>query len=317
MAKMTISELQKLTKTYVAAAKQAGAWQSTTNNIYGAVDKIGKMVRLDGEFIDKLPELDGEDLPLGKTVEEFRIDLTLPEAYTNITAEGAKDVVPALPSVEECAYSYSLGKEKIKTTVPYNDVERAALNTTDSSNRIAKVLERLGNSYERFKFATKKQLLGNAADKAVAAGLVETIAAPTDTATGEAFLKQVKIDVEDASFAHEGGLAGARIGAAPSLTLFIKKGVRPSLEVDTLAGAFHDDRLAIPAKVVVVDDFGTMTNSKVYALLVDPRGIKLHRDYHAIRQASNADGDFVNWVDHSEHTAFVSKYVFIKAYKGA
>ena len=317
MAKMTISGLQTLAKEYVAAAKQAGAWQSTTNNIYGAVDKIGKMVRLDGGYIDKLPELDGEELPLGKTIEEYFVDLTLPETYSTIAAEGAKDVVPALPSVEDCAYSYSLGKEKIKTTVPYNDVERAALSTGDSSNMVAKILERLGNSYERFKFATKKQLLGNAADKAVAAGLVETIAAPTDTNTGEAFLKQVKLDVEDASFAHEGGLAGARIGAAPSLTLFIKKGVRPSLEVDTLAGAFHDDRLAIPAKVVIVDDFGTRTNSKVYALLVDPRGIKLHRDYHAIRQSPNADGDFINYVDHSEHTGFISKFVYIKAYKGA
>ena len=317
MAKMTISELQKLTKTYVAAAKQAGAWQSTTNNIYGAVDKIGKMVRLDGGFVDKLPELDGEDLPLGKTVEEFRVDLTLPEAYTTAEQEGAKDLAPAFPSVEECSYSYTLGKEMIKTTVPYDDLERAALNTADSSNRIAKILERLGNSYERFKFATKKQLLGNAADKAVAAGLVETIAAPTDTATGEAFLKQVKMDVEDASFAHEGGLAGARIGAAPSLTLFIKKGVRPSLEVDTLAGAFHDDRLAIPAKVVVLDDFGTRTNSKVYALLVDTRGIKLHRGYHAIRQSPNGTGDYVSYIDHSEHTGFISKFVYIKAYKGA
>ena len=317
MAKMTISELQKLTKTYVAAAKQAGAWQSTTNNIYGAVDKIGKMVRLDGGFVDKLPELDGEDLPLGKTVEEFRVDLTLPEAYTTAEQEGAKDLAPAFPSVEECAYSYSLGKEMIKTTVPYNDLERAALNTADSANMVAKILERLGNSYERFKFATKKQLLGNAADKAVAAGLVETIAAPTDTATGEALLKQVKLDVEDASFAHEGGLAGARIGAAPSLTLFIKKGVRPSLEVDTLAGAFHDDRLAIPAKVVIVDDFGTRTNSKVYALLVDTRGIKLHRGYHAIRQSPNGTGDYVSYIDHSEHTGFISKFVYIKAYKGA
>ena len=317
MAKMTISELQKLTKTYVAAAKQAGAWQSTTNNIYGAVDKIGKMVRLDGGFVDKLPELDGEDLPLGKTVEEFRVDLTFPEAYTTAEQEGAKDLAPAFPSVEECAYSYSLGKEMIKTTVPYNDLERAALNTADSANMVAKILERLGNSYERFKFATKKQLLGNAADKAVAAGLVETIAAPTDTATGEAFLKQVKLDVEDASFAHEGGLAGARIGAAPSLTLFIKKGVRPSLEVDTLAGAFHDDRLAIPAKVVIVDDFGTRTNSKVYALLVDTRGIKLHRGYHAIRQSPNGTGDYVSYIDHSEHTGFISKFVYIKAYKGA
>ena len=78
---MTINGLQTLAQTYVAAAKQAGAWNASTNNMYGAIDKIGKMVMLDGGFIDKLPELDGEELPLGKTIEEYFIDLTLPEAY--------------------------------------------------------------------------------------------------------------------------------------------------------------------------------------------------------------------------------------------
>ena len=315
MAKMTINGLQTLAQTYVAAAKQAGAWNASTNNMYGAIDKIGKMVMLDGGFIDKLPELDGEELPLGKTIEEYFIDLTLPEAYSNITAEGAKDVVPALPTVEQCAYSYSLGREKIKTTVPYDNVERAARTTADASNMITKVLERLGNSYEMFKFAAKKQLIGNAADKAVTAGLVTTIAIPTNTATGEAFIKQVKEDVETASFPNEGGLNGSLIGSAPSLVLYVKKGVMPSLEVDTLAGAFNEGRLAIPASVKVVDDFGVMTDTKVWAVLVDPRGIKLHRDYHAIRQSENADGDFINYVDHSEHTGFISKNVFIKAYK--
>ena len=315
MAKMTINGLQTLAQTYVAAAKQAGAWNASTDNMYGAIDKIGKMVMLDGLFIDKLPELDGEELPLGKTIEEYFIDLTLPEAYSNITAEGAKDVVPALPTVEQCSYSYSLGREKIKTTVPYDNVERAARTEGDASNMIAKVLERLGNSYEMFKFASKKQLIGNAADKAVVAGLVQTIAIPTNTATGEAFIKQVKEDVETASFAHEGGLNKSLIGAAPSLMLYVKKGVMPSLEVDTLAGAFNEGRLAIPAQVKVVDDFGIMTDTKVWAVLVDPRGIKLHRDYHAIRQSENADGDFINYVDHSEHTGFISKNVFIKAYK--
>lgn len=57
-----------------------------------------------------------------------------------------------------------------------------------------------------------------------------------------------------------------------------------------------------------------MTNDGVYALLVDNRGIKLHRGYHAIRSSENADGDFINYVDHSEHTGFISKYTFIKAY---
>ena len=315
MAKMTINGLVALAKSYVAAAKQAGTWNATTDNLYTAVDKIGKMVMLDGQFIDKLPELDGDDLPLGKTIEEYFIDLTLPEAYTDITTEGAKNEVPALPSVEECAYNYTLGREKIKTTVPYDNVERAALNQNDAANMIAKILERLGNSYEMFKFQAKKQLLGNAADKAVAANLVSTIAVPTDTATGEAFIKTIKAEVEAASFAHEGGLNGALIGAAPELVLYIKKGVMPSIEVDTMAGAFNEARLAIPARVKVVDDFGTMTNTGVFALLVDPRGIKLHRGYHAIRTATNADGDFVNYVDHSEHTGFISKNVYIKAFK--
>lgn len=314
MAKLTISGLQTLVQGYVSAQKQAGEWSATTDNLYKALDKIGKMVMLDGEFIDKLPELDGEDLPLGKTIEEYFIDLTLPENFVDITTEGAKDIVPALPSVEEVSYSTTLGRKKIKTTVPYDNVERAALSTGDASNMITKILQRLGNSYDMFKYQVKKQLLGNAADKAVAANLKQVIAAPTDTATGEAFIKQIKIDAEAASFAHEGGLAKALIGAAPSLTLYVKKGVIPSLEVDTLAGAFNRGELAIPATVKVVDDFGKMTNDGVYALLVDNRGIKLHRGYHAIRSTENADGDFINYVDHSEHTGFISKYTFIKAY---
>ena len=313
MAKMTTAGIKTLASTYVSAAKQAGSWSASTNNMYGAIDKIGKMVMLDGSFIDKLPELDGDELPLGKTIEEYFIDLTLPEAYTNITAEGAKDVVPALPSVEQCSYNYSLGREKIKTTVPYDNVERAARNVEDASNMITKVLERLGNSYEMFKFAAKKQLLGNAATKAVSAGLVTTIAQPSDTESSEAFIKQVKTDVETASFAHEGGLNGSLIGATPSLVLYVKKGVMPVVEVEALAGAFNAEKLAIPATVKVVDDFGS--NNDVYAMLVDTRGIKLHRDYHAIRQGENADGDFINYVDHSEHTGFISKNTFIKVYK--
>lgn len=315
MAKMTISGLQTLAQKYVAAAKQAGTWTNSTNNLYKAIDKIGKMVMIDGQFIDKLPELDGDELPLGKTIEEYFIDLTLPEAYSNITTEAGNDKAPALPTVENCSYSYSLGREKIKTTVPYNNVERAARSVEDASNMITKILERLGNSYEMFKFAAKKQLLGNAADKAVTAKLVATIAKPVDTATSEAFIKQIKQDVETASFPNEGGLNASLIGAAPELVLYVKKGVMPIVEVDALAGAFNEGRLAIPAKIKVVDDFGTMTNTSVYAILVDPRGIKLHRDYHAIRQSENADGDFINYVDHSEHTGFISKNTFIKVYK--
>jgi len=318
MAKMTIAGLKTFVATYVDASKQGASWTSSTNNFVGLLDKIGKQITINGLYNDRLPELDGDDLPLGKTIEEYFIDLTLPEAFTgNNSTEGAKDIVPAIPSVEAVVYSYSLGRKKIKTTLPYDNFERAMLSTEGTANVAANIMERLQNSQDLYKFAIKKQLLGNAIDKAVAASQVVVKALPVDETTGEAFIKQVKSDVEGAQFPQEGGLGGALIGVAPELVLYVKKGVMPSIEVDTIAGAFQKEELAIPCRVKVVDDFGTITNSSAYALLVDPRGIKLHKDYDAVREAPNADGDFLNIVRHSEYTGFISKYCYIKAYKAS
>lgn len=318
MAKMTISGLQSAMASYVAAAKQAGSWSASTGNFVGLLDKVGKQITIDGGFYDKLPELDGEELPLGKTIEEWFIDLTLPVAYTDVTTDGADDVVPALPTVENVAYCYTLGRQKVKTTVPFDNFERAMISAQESANMGAKILERLNNSYELTKYAIKKQLIGNAADKAVTAGSVGTVAVPVDTATGEALIKQLKKDIEAAQFAHMGNcLAGSSclIGGSPELVLYLKKGIMPELEVDTFAGAFNREDLAVPCRIKVVDDFGTMTNSTVYAVLVDPRGIKTHLGYNALRSKENADGDFINFVRHFEVTGFISKYAYIKVYK--
>ena len=313
MAKMTVAGLQSFVKTYVAAAKQAGAWSATTDNFLGLLDKVGKQITIDGNFEDKLPELNGDDLPLGKTIEEWFVDLTLPATFDNT---GANTLAPADPAVEDPAYSYTLGRRTIKTTQRYDNIERAAINENEAGNMIAKIMERLADSYSLYTYAQKKQLIGNAIDKAVTAGRVETVAKPVDTTTGEAFIKQLKNDVEEASFATENtSISGCLIGAAPELVLYVKKGVMASLDVDTFAGAFNKEDLAIPAKIKVVEDFGDLTNDDVYAVLVDPRGIKLHRGYHAIRSQENAEGDFMNFVDHSENTGFISKFSYIKAYK--
>ena len=328
MAKMTISDLKSFASGYVSASKQAGSWSGTTNNLYGLVDKIGKIVSLKGEFSDKLPELEGDELPFGKTIEETMIDLVLPTVYTdgnaghnpgvpnmdNATAEGAKDVVPAYPSIESAAYSYSLGRIKTKITRPYDFIEAGCQNAEQVGELTGDIMWSLESSLSLTRYMLKKYLLGNAITKAISASLKTEIAIPVDTATSEAFIKQVKEDVEDASFAGESkSLAGALIGATPRLKLYVKKGVMPTVEVDALAGAFHAENLAIPAEIKVVDDFGG-ANSKVWAFLCDPRGIKLHNSYRAIRSKENADGDFVNFVEHENNTGFISKHVYMKVY---
>lgn len=313
MAKMTLSGLASLVSSYVAAAKQAGTYSASYDTITKLLDKIGAQVTIDGDFQDKLPELDGFELPLGKTIEEYFVDLVLPTAWANV---GDQDT-PNNPSFETAAYSTTLGRVFVKTTMPYDVIERGCISPVEVGNIAGKIMERLENSTSLTRYNEKKQLLGNAIDKAVTASCYAKVDKPVDTSTGENFIKKIKEYVEAAQFAHEGDCLGgstALIGASPELVLYIKKGVIPSVEVDTLAGAFNEARLAVPCKIKVVDDFGTMTNSKsVYALLCDPRGIKLHRGYNAVRSHENAEKDFMNYYHHWEDTAFISKFSYIKA----
>lgn len=325
MAKMTIAGLQTAMENYVAAAKQAGVWSDTNANMIGLVDKIGKTVQINGNYEDKLPELSGDNLPLGKTIEEYFIDLTMPESFSDITTEGAKDDVPALPSVEDCSYSYTLGRQKVKTTVPFDNLERAFNTSEGVAAAITDISAKLQNSVDLTKYQMKKQLLGNVATKALAAkatspDVYKSQAIPADTETAEDFILAIKEAAEDASFAHQGGLGNRLIGGAPELKLYVLKGVMPTVAVKAVAGAFQREELALPAEVKVVDDFGTITGAasgkKVYAILVDPRGVKLHEGYNASRYKENADGDFVNYVRHFEETGFISKSTFIRVFEG-
>ena len=325
MAKMTISDLQAAMKTYVAAAKQAGAWNKSNDNLIKAVDKIGKTIQINGVYTDKLAELEGDELPLGKTIEEYFIDLTMPETYSDITTEGAKDDVPALPAVEDVCYNYTLGRQKVKTTVPFDNLERAFNSDAGAAAAITDISAKLQNSVDMTKYQMKKQLLGNVASKALAVkasvpDVYKAMPVPVDTETSEAFITAIKQAAEDASFAHQGGLGNRLIGAAPELKLYVKKGVMPIVEVDALAGAFNSEKLALPASVTVVDDFGTITGGtsgkQVYAILIDPRGVKLHEGYNASRYKENADGDFVNYVRHFEETGFISKSTFVRVFEG-
>lgn len=310
---MTIEGLETFVKTYVAAGKQAGAWVSSTDNLLKLQDKIGKQITLDGSFQDKLPELSGDELPLGKTIEEVMIDLTLP---TDFDATGADNDKPAYPTVEDVAYCYTLGRKKIKTSVPYDNVERAALTAEGAAAMTGKIMERIQNSQSLYEYNLKKQLLANMVDKA--AGNASVVALPNTTENAEKAIIAIKEAVEDASFAHEGDslTAGALIGASPELVLYVKKGFMPQVEVNAFAGAFNKAELAIPASIKVVDDI-PCTDTKVWGVLIDPRGVKLHTGYKAMRSHENADGDFVNYTLHSEFTGFISKYTFVRVFKTA
>ena len=139
---------------------------------------------------------------------------------------------------------------------------------------------------------------------------VREVPVPEDATTGENFIKEVKNAVEIAQDVSEGySLNGNTIGAEQGLALYVKQGVMPSLEVDTMAGAFHLEKLSTGVEAKIIKDFGA-TTSKAYAILMDRRAVRLHVDYEAVRENFNGAGDFLNLFSHLELTGFISRNAF-------
>lgn len=372
MAKLSLAELKTAVASYVDSSKIANtSFSATRNNIVGLLDKIGKIVQLDTAFFDKLPELDGEELSFGKTVEEYYQDLILAVDY-NQDLDGSRALKFYSPTYRPVCYSYSLGKKVIPTSIPNNNIERAVHNEGQFVDIVATQEKRLADSKAAWKYQVKREMIGKFIDKVAAAysgataytqnstvlaegtfykwtdsdsvnhtavcvvgqaaavnksgntleaegvlielQMIEEVPIPEDSTTGENYIKALKAAVEKAQDISEGySLNGNTIGAEMGLALYVKQGVMPSLEVDTMAGAFHLEKLATGVEAKVIKDFGS-TTSKAYTVLADKRFARLHIDYEAVRENFNGFGDFLNLFSHIESTAFISRNCFVKIF---
>lgn len=314
---LTIQTLKNAAAAYVDATKQLQSkFVPTVDDFTKTVCKIGEMTTLYLPHVDKLPELSGDNLPFGETIEEFMVNDFLPSDFSYQDGAPKKNATRA--TFAEAVYSYPMKEQLWELGVPRNQFRRVSLGERSFGDLIASTLSTLDSSANAWNYAAKRQLLGNAAlEAAKISSLTTAIAKPTDTATGEAFIKAVKACVEVASDMNNGNLAQHTAAAAPSLTLYIMQGVMPSIEVDTMAGAFNEAKLAIPATVKTVLDFGTASDSGVYAILVDNRAIKLHDDILTVTSDYEGRMDQDNFYRHQKQTGFISKYGYIHVFKNA
>ena len=316
MADFTIAALETAAKNYVDATKQLqGTFTPTVDDFTKTVCKIGEMKTLYLPHIDKLPEMNGDNLPFGETIEEFMVNDFLPETFTYTDGAPKKNAKRA--TFDQAVYSYALPEQLWELGVPRSQFQRVSLGQRSFTDLVSSTLMTLDSSANAWNYAAKRRLLGNAAKAAITAGLVSTKAKPDNTADGEQFIKEVKKCVEIASDMNDSNLAKHTAAAAPSLTLYIKQGVIPSLEVDTMAGAFNKAELAIPAKVKTVLDFGEYDteDKSVYAILVDDRAIKLHDDILMVTSDYDGRMNQDNFYRHQKQTGFISKYGYIHVFK--
>lgn len=317
MAKPTLSDLATIVAAEIDETLVGvdGPFEPTENEITAMVNKIGKQLMLGSNFEDRLPELEGELLPYGATIEEYFIDLILPNNFDN---DGANALAPARPSFEDIVYSYPLAKKTFKTTVDYGKIEQGMLGESEFSTLVARITKQLYDSLAIYKYALKRQLLGSAIDRlptTVTPKNVVKLAIPTTTATAEAFAKSVKDKVEYMTHIHDDMAIESGVvtrSDLADLVLYVSEGILSVLDVDLEAGAFNVGKVQVPVTIKALEDFGTLTaHTDTYAVLVDTRGVKLHTHRESATSQPNGEGEFMNYFLHHQPTGFISKYTNI------
>lgn len=267
-------------------------------------------------------------LPVTKRYDEFEAVCLSPEGVRDFI----DDIMKKL-SDGEAVYRYGIKRQMIGDYVA-KALSIAATSTAFNANTTYSVGTYLKNSsaygvvINEIPASSGKTWAERIASGDIAVlDLVTIIAKPVDTTTGEAFLLQVKKDLEVATDISQGhSFGGNASGAVEDLALYVRQGVKPVLDVKVEAGAFHPENLALGATIKALPNFGSDTItvsgasidiSNVYAVLVDKRALRLHPTYRAIRTQENAEGDFITYFQHMNDTAFYSNYAFIKVYKAS
>lgn len=308
MAKMTIDGIKTSVAALVDATKQANpTYTPTYDDVTGMLDKIGKQVTLVNQFSDLLSVFDGEELPLGKNIEEYYMDLTMPEADDS---SGDDENVPNRPTFENIMWSYPLAKQRFKTTRDIEYYNGALLTSEGLQNLIAGIESNLEASDSVYKYFAKKQLIGRYCDAIVASGhssLVTEAAKPVDTSTGEAFVKSIKLAARTMSFPKDNQTINQNLTQIEKsgLVLILDSSIEPVIDVDVLAGAFNQENLAYPVEIIYIDEF--LDSNGAYALMCDRRAIRLHPVRNFTLQGTKETSAFMNIVRHKQYTGFLSK----------
>lgn len=156
-------ELATLIASMYSGTVTAGDYTAVFNELTKVLNKIGLQIQIQGDYVDRLPELDGPELPLGKTIEEYFSELPSVLDYdkTGSTNDAPEDVHFLKPY-----YSYPLPRKMIKTTRRYEEYEESAINEAALFAMAGDDLAKITKSTDVYRYALKRELIGKVIEKA-------------------------------------------------------------------------------------------------------------------------------------------------------
>lgn len=137
---------------------------------------------------------------------------------------------------------------------------------------------------------------------------VPVIAGDNVEKTAKAFVKTVRKAVQDVGFAStQYNSAGVMTWSNPEdLVLLVNKDVLAEVDVEVLAKAFNMGKTDIQTQIIVMDDFGELTET--YGLLIDKDFFKVFDTLSTMRTQANGQGLFTNYFYHVHQILSLSPF---------
>lgn len=291
---------------------------------------VNKIVRTQFDtrmYRNPLAQLEGEQMPMGYAVELAHVNPAKGRSFNNEDFAGLLQKYEADVKTQYISINSDL---QYPVTVSARTLKQAFT----SWGALQSFIEGLTNSLFNGAHIDQYNLTKNLVSSAYAAGNVQvvTISAPSDEATGKAFVKAARqkfLDFQAPSSANNGwALAGGEGRPVVTWTdpddvvFLIRNDVAASMDVDVLAAAFHIDNAKLQGRIIYVDNFdmyddaGTKVfdGSKILGIMADKRWFKINQQDEQMDEFYNANNRtwqyYLNIVRTYAYSLFANAVVF-------
>lgn len=291
---------------------------------------VNKIVRTQFDvqmYRNPLAQLEGEEMPMGYAQELAHVNPAKGRAFNNDDFAGLLQKYEADVKTQYVTVNSDL---QYPVTVSARTLKQAFTSWASLQRFIDGLTQSLFNGAHIDQYKLTKGLVSSA----YAAGNVQTevIAAPTDEATGKAFVKLARkkfLDFQAPSSDNNGwALAGGEgrpvvTWTAPEDVVFlIKNSVAASMDVDVLAAAFNMSSAALQGRVIYVDNFDvyddegkkTFDGSSIHGIMADKRWFKINQQDEQMDEFYNANNRtwqyYLNIVRTYAYSLFANAVVF-------
>lgn len=294
------------TRENIAAVGNAITDYAPTRNEFlnALINRIGMVVIQSRLYDNPLKEFKKGMLEFGKDIEEIFVEIAKAQHYDPELAETNvfKRVIPDVKAI-----FHRMNRQDVyKVTISNDQLRTAFLSYQGIEDLIGRIVDSLysGDNYDEF--ILMKQLVVDYANKGLFYPV--TVGPVTDEASAKAFTIKMRAMATTLGFMSSNYNAQGVHTFTPieDLVIFMTPEAEALIDVESLARAFNIQYADFLGHVVIVDNFGDLTN--VQAVMVDKKWFMVYDNFFNFTEQYNAEGLYWNYFFHHWQTLSTSQF---------